>query len=654
MAVRTWSGLGIDDLWTRINNWVGGVVPVNGDSVIFAGTTRLNPDNNISSLSLVDITFANGAGAFDLDGNQITLTGDIISNDNTDMDIGMDIILSAGVHIIDTTSTGRIDLEGVISGAGSITKNGGEQLRFENNNSSWSGGLTWNAGDLRGHNSNSFGTGDITIGSTERMRLQGNMNVPNDLIVNATCEVQSLGGAGNTLSGDVLLNTDLATYNHASSTPLTLSGVMSGTGGVINNNPDTLIINGNNTYTGDTEINLGSVFTGHANALGNNSNVILTFGAILDVSFGNIKIGSLEGDGNISLGAVELNVSNTDASPADYAGIISGTGSVKKTGTGKLILTGLNTYTGETTVVQGILEFNSIGDVGGGASALGNPSSVANGTIELQRFDPILRYTGTGDTTDRVLHFVSTPANHYIDMSGTGTLEFQSDFTADDNARTIIFTGSTAGVGYLNMAAIPDGATTVTTVVKEGSGKWIFNGSDTYTGTTTVSAGTLMLEGNPVGATGNTSVSSGATLGGGGNIYNDVTFADGSILDPSDQTGGETLQAEGAIFAGSNCVINYILGVGAGVSDRFDIDGALTLDGTINVAAGTGFVAGTYTIINYSGVLTNNGLIVGTIPEGFKAVVNTSTGGQIDLIISSDKAVNLVGNLDGGLIGGFQ
>ena len=61
-ATVTWTGNGADDNWSTGANW-GGTAPVAGDALVFAGTTRLTPNNDLTaSTSFSSITFNAGAG----------------------------------------------------------------------------------------------------------------------------------------------------------------------------------------------------------------------------------------------------------------------------------------------------------------------------------------------------------------------------------------------------------------------------------------------------------------------------------------------------------------------------------------------------------------------------------------------------------------
>jgi fibronectin-binding autotransporter adhesin len=99
-------------------------------------------------------------------------------------------------------------------------------------------------------------------------------------------------------------------------------------------------------------------------------------------------------------------------------------------------------------------------------------------------------------------------------------------------------------------------------VVKIDAGKWILAGSNTYSGTTTVSAGSLIINGNNSGATGVLSVASGATLGGSGTIGGATTIS--GTLAPGNSIGTLTVANDVTWNGGENWV--FELGAVAGPS----------------------------------------------------------------------------------------
>jgi autotransporter-associated beta strand protein len=163
-------------------------------------------------------------------------------------------------------------------------------------------------------------------------------------------------------------------------------------GGVTFTGSGTNILNGASTYTNTTIVNGGTVQAGVASvanisgAFGNNSPVSMAnvAGAILNITGFNTQIGSLTGGGatggNVTLGAATLTVGGDNSSPAAYAGVISGTGALTKIGTGVLMLSGANTYTGPTTVSAGKLLVN--GSTSTGAVTVGSGGTLGgNGSI---------------------------------------------------------------------------------------------------------------------------------------------------------------------------------------------------------------------------------------------------------------------------------
>jgi autotransporter-associated beta strand protein len=308
-------------------------------------------------------------------------------------------------------------------------------------------------------------------------------------------------------------------------------------------------------------------------------------------------------------------------------GVISGTGGVQKNNSGVLTLTGLNTYTGITKIVQGTIAFNTIKNVSGGSSALGAPTTVANGTIWMGTFDPILKYIGTGDTSDRVLYFEGTTESYSIEQGGTGNFKLTSAFTYVDGAKTIEFKGSTAGTGEIS-GVIADTAVGAITITKTGSGTWTFSAANTYAGATTISVGKLIVTGS-LSASSAVTVASAATLAGTGTVAGTVSVSAGGIVEPG--VSSEATLNTGALTLNATSILTYGLGT---TSDKIAVTGALVLDGSINVTAVAGFAPGAYLILTYTGALTNNGLSVGAMPAGYSAAVS-SGGGNVYLTVSN-------------------
>ncbi|MDB6078087.1 MAG: uncharacterized protein JWO82_1834, partial [Akkermansiaceae bacterium] len=158
-------------------------------------------------------------------------------------------------------------------------------------------------------------------------------------------------------------------------TPATLGTVAIGAnatdGGLTKTGAGILKLSGDNTYTGPTVVNGGTLQAGTGgDAFGANSAVALADadGAALDLADWNVVIGSLSGGGstggNVTLGYGILTVGNNSITPASFAGSISGNGGLTKTGSGTQILSGNNAYAGDTSIDQGTLQLAAGGRLG--------------------------------------------------------------------------------------------------------------------------------------------------------------------------------------------------------------------------------------------------------------------------------------------------
>jgi autotransporter-associated beta strand protein len=172
---------------------------------------------------------------------------------------------------------------------------------------------------------------------------------------------------------------------------------------------------------------------------------------------------------------------------------------------GTWVLSGANTYSGVTTLSAGMLSINSLANVNGGASALGTPTSVANGTLSLNGVT--LQYTGSGHTSDRVINLSGTTTGATLDASGSGALVLTSALTATGAGnKTLTLTGTSTATNTLGGAVVDNSGANKTSLIKTNTGTWVLSGSNTYTGTTIVRVGTLM------GVTGGACASSAVTV----------------------------------------------------------------------------------------------------------------------------------------------
>lgn len=284
-----------------------------------------------------------------------------------------------------------------------------------------------------------------------------------------------------------------------------------------------------------------------------------------------------------------------------------------KTGSGDWSLSGSNTFSGITTINSGTLIINSLANVGGGASALGAPTTVANGTIGIgsSTTDGALRYVGTGHSSDRVINLAGTTGGATLDQSGSGLWKLSGNFTATGNGKkTLVLTGSTTGIGEIAGSIVDNSTINTTTVVKVGSGTWVLSGVNSYRGATLVSNGTLLVHGVVSGAV---TVVPGATLGGTGAVGN-VTIQNGGTIAPGASPGTLTV---------SNLTLNgiYRAELKNGGSDQIVASGTVNLTGATLSVTNLATVTGAHTILNK----TSSGAITGTFtgwPEGGTVVVN--------------------------------
>jgi autotransporter-associated beta strand protein len=479
-ATLTWSGT-TNNLWSvggAGGNWTNAIAPVNGDNLVFAGTTNTSTSNDLTGLTLggtnaISFTNDTGTNGFTLAGNQITLGGNINSTGTTGTHvhvISLDMVMNGNRSVNPVTGT-TISISGAISetgGARTFTKLG-------------AGALTL--------------TGVNTF--TGAMIIQGSGTVNFNSL--ADSGVASSLGAG--------------------------SAITLGSGSAV-----TMNYNGTAAASSDRTLNITPTAAGQTITISNSA------GAGNSLAF----TGLLNNTGAFTR-TLALSGSNTDNNVLASA-IADATGGVftlVKNGTGNWALTSTSsTYTGASNVNQGTLRIMTIEDYGV-ASSLGAPTT---GTIRLgnQGNSGVLEYAGSGSSSNRrfTIGSASTGASQAgggtINNNGTGALILTAptfntavDVTQTTSGGRSLTLGGTYTDGtnaiegvIQNNSTTGQTAGTPVSVIKTGAALWTLSGDNTYTGGTTVNSGTLNIN-NAGSSAGSSAIGTGAlTLSGGARIDN--------------------------------------------------------------------------------------------------------------------------------------
>ncbi|MCR3422661.1 fibronectin-binding autotransporter adhesin ShdA [Salmonella enterica subsp. enterica serovar Mbandaka] len=341
------------------------------------GTFTVDADSTFTVTSELDETTATS----NWNGSKLTKQGDgtlILSN--TGNDYG-DTVIDGGILAAkDAASIGTGDvtiaesatlalsqgtLDNNVTGEGQIVKSGSDELIVTGDNN-YSGGTTITGGTLTADHADSLGTGAIANSGVLQVgegELENTLSGAGSLVKTGTGELTLSGD--NSYSGTTTITGGTLTADHADSLgtgTIANSGVLqvgegelentlSGSGSLVKTGTGELTLSGDNTYSGGTTITDGMLTADHADSLGS---------------------GDIDNNGVLQVGEGELK--NT----------LSGTGSLVKIGTGELTLSGDNTYSGGTTIDDGVLIAANVNALSGGdVDNSGTLMLDANGAFEL-------------------------------------------------------------------------------------------------------------------------------------------------------------------------------------------------------------------------------------------------------------------------------
>ncbi len=628
------------------------LIPGSGDFVVFISSTAF-PDVDINGNRTVESVIFDGGVGYSLysDNSTHTLTlenGDITAAGVSTHGIYVNMLINTdGTWLIDEAATLIVDRL-VNTGNNKLTKDGAGTLRFTEGDeyiqSSINSLIVLDGTVL-------IDEAHILLTSTTAgfkvkggvLTLQNAANVETTGGINSRGEVNSgtlkvsgndtslttptlLAGKNSSDSGNIIVEA-YASLNLADGALIGYRGdgyLTVSSGATVSIDPGEVVLGSENgtgvgdlIVTGDNsllsvaeDLNLGGQ---NGSTIGDQGTLTVEDGGAVDIgrmiffytpsSSIEVSEGTLKTDQLANLSGVTATVSisdpaggtaltvGTDNGSSTFAGTIqnasAGTGSLLKTGTGTFTPTGANTYSGGTTIDGGAISVSADSNLG----ATSGPLSFDGGKLLYSSL-------------------FSLNSSRAISLeSGGGTID----------------TGS-------SNPSISQGITGSGHLTKTGSGKLTLTGSSSYSGGTTISAGTLLANNATGSATGSgaVNITSGAILGGIGSVAGGVTMHSNGTVAPGASAGTLTASSSLTLTGTYQC----------------EIDGAnadqLVVGGNLNISSGTldidllsgGATESVYVIATYDSLTGSSFATVTDLPAGYE-ISYAYNGNQIALLLTS-------------------
>jgi fibronectin-binding autotransporter adhesin len=299
-----------------------------------------------------------------------------------------------------------------------------------------------------------------------------------------------------TLNGDVNLSASSATLAFSNLANQSFVNEVSGIGGLSKSGSGTLTLLGVNAYSGPTTIGEGILRLGSGGALPSSSRLVLssTGSAMFDINNQLQRVGSLSGGSRseIALKAGRLTVSQT--TPGTFGGVISGAGgSLVKVGSQTLTLTNINTYSGLTTVSEGVLRLGNGISVGSVAGDLVVDAEVVFANPSAQTYARTVSGTGVlTKASEGTLILTASSSFSGTTRINEGTLQLGSE-AGQGSLRGTIVNNSVVIANTRTVQVLEPFMTGPGSFVKTGPGVLVVAGLNTLTGPTTIQQGTLQL-----------------------------------------------------------------------------------------------------------------------------------------------------------------
>ncbi len=526
----------------------------------------------------------------------LTINAGVDANDNTNYELSTGLSWYAGANsaraahgtfTVDAGSTFTVTSELDETTATSnwngskLTKQGDGTLILSNTGNDY-GDTEIDGGILAAKDAAALGTGDVTIAESATLALsQGTLdnNVTGEGQIVKSGSDELIVTGDNNYSGGTTISGGTLTADHADSLGSgdidnsgvlkvgegELENILSGSGSLVKTGTGELTLSGDNSYSGGTTITGGTLTADHADSLGS---------------------GDIDNSGVLKVGE------------GDLENRLSGSGSLVKTGTGELTLSGGNDYSGGTTIIGGTLTADHADSLGSGDIDNSGVLQVGEGELKNTLFGSgSLVKIGTGELT----------LNGDNDYSGGTTID--DGVLIADNADSL-GTGAVANNGVLQVGEgeLKNTLSGTGSLVKIGTGELTLNGDNDYSGGTTITGGTLIAA--SVNALGSGDIDNSGVLQVGEGELKNTLFGSGSLVKTG--TGELTLSGDntysgGTTISGGTLIAANVNALGSGDIDNsgtliLDANGAFELanvtthsGATTALAAGSTLDAGQFT-----------------------------------------------------------
>ncbi|MEI7774885.1 MAG: autotransporter-associated beta strand repeat-containing protein, partial [Verrucomicrobiota bacterium] len=514
-----------------------------------------------------------------------------------DLDLGLGSV-TLGANRTVTVSAGTLTVGGDISGVYGMTKAGAGKMLLTGANS-FTGATLVSAGTLQIGNGGSSGSlsslSTLTNNATLVFAVSGTLTQGTDfapsitgtgtliqqgpgtlvltdansytgatLISGGTLQIGVGGIFGGISASSSLTNNATLVFNRSDTLiqGTDFAPSIGGTGSLRQEGAGSLVLSGTNSYTGPTVIAAGVLQLGNGGLSGRlSTSSVITNNAVL-----------------------AFNRSNVVTQGTDFASTVGGSGKVQQLGAGTLVLSGVNTYTGGTTLSAGRVNINNSAALGSGLFTIegGSFDNTSGGAIRL-----------SADNTQAWAGDFTFIGSQNIDL-GSGSVALSANRVVTVNAGTLAVGGTISGAYTLS---------------KAGLGILKLEGATAFSGKTSVNAGTLLVSNNAALQNSAYNTNSAGTLvfGAGvtqpilGGLTGSGNFAPGSgVTTLTLNPGLGFTQTYSGVLSGSLDLIK----AGAGVQI---LTGSSTYTGSLTVSAGMLKLAGVAGVSSNSDVFIASG-----------------------------------------------